>query len=97
MFEQYLLLADETRMDGTAGYVPSSDELWVYPANKQLGFYEAMRIFSDKNKTAKIQYVISISPYTDPSIQTYEEFTELWLIQKDRDGSVKIGLRKPKA
>lgn len=89
-YKRTIILNDDTVLNGYAAKASIADELWVYPEDSSIGYLGYATIFSDTDKTSRIQCQSS----TDELVE-YVGYTRLININTRIDGSFAICLAKP--
>lgn len=83
-------LCDGTVLDGYAQRPTIADEIWIFPQDEKLNLIELVQMFSDSEKTSRIE------TFTPPdSRAVYEGYTHLMTINSNLDGTFTIRLGRP--
>ena len=89
-YKRTIIFNDDTVLDGYAAKASIANELWVYPEDSSIGYLGYATIFSDTDKTSRIQCMNSAD-----EIVEFVGYTRLININTRIDGSFAICLVRP--
>ena len=89
-YERTITFNDDTVLVGHAGLTPYKTDLWLYPESDQFSLPEIIMIFSNPEKTSRIEYHKS-----EEDVEVYEGYTHLSTINSLPDGKFSIRLNRP--
>lgn len=86
-FKPVITLADDSKLNGSAGLNERQGELWIW-LHDEMDMLAACRTFCDSSRTIRIQAEIA------PEVcQEFEGYTRLVLIRED-DGKISVRMKR---
>lgn len=86
-FQQTITLADDTKLNGSAGLNDVAGELWIW-LDEDTDMASAFRTFYDPSKTIRLRTELAEGVF-----QEFEGYTHMTLIREDA-GKISLRLKK---